>query len=136
VKNEHLKRSRKQEKRGAELYGGSRNAGSGNKGRKNDVRTDEWSIEFKTTKSASYSLKHSELQIAERNAILEHRSALFGIDFARGAGGTSRYVVVTEHDLLTLLQARELLRDELEEAQDRLLDLQVELDFAWSLNSE
>lgn len=127
--NEHLKRSRKQEKRGAELYGGSVNAGSGNRGRKNDVRTDDWSIEFKTTKSASYSLKRAELQLAEQHAIREHRRCLFGIDFAGTNGSTSRYVVLGEHDLCELLQQVEDLRVALEEAEDRILDLRLELDF-------
>jgi hypothetical protein len=112
--NEHLRRSRKQEKRGAKVYGGTVNAGSGNKGRKNDVRADEWSIEFKTTSAASYSLKRADLLLAERHAILEHRRALFGIDFADGKSGTSRYVVLTEDDLVTLLQRVSDLEDDIE----------------------
>ena len=133
--NEHLRRSKKQEKRGAKLLGGSVNAGSGNKSRKNDVRTDDWSIEYKTTTAASYSLKLADLKLASRHAVLEHRSALFGIDFS-GSGGTERYVVIAEGDLHGVLHEIEQLRVELEDAQDRLLDKQIELDFAWSLNSE
>ena len=132
--NEHLKRSKKQEKRGAKLYGGSVNAGSGNKSRKNDVRTDDWSIEFKTTNAASYSLRRADLELAERHAILEHRNALFGIDFA-GRAGTSRYVVLTEGDLHRVLYEIEELRLELGAANDDLFHLRAERDL-WSSTSD
>jgi hypothetical protein len=125
--NEHLRRSRKQEKRGAKLLGGSVNSGSGNGPRKNDVRSDEWSVEYKTTTAKSYSLKLADLEVAERQAILEHRSALFGIDFARGAGRTSRYVVCPESELYGLLFDVAELRAELDETRERLLDAQANL---------
>jgi hypothetical protein len=130
--NEHLRRSRKQEKRGAKLFGGTVNAGSGNKGRKNDVQTEEWSIEFKTTTAKSYSLKRDELLLAERNALLAHRKALFGIDFAGGDNGTHRYIVVGEDDVLSLLQLHADLQAELDEALDRIYDLKRDNEYLQS----
>lgn len=82
-RNEHLKRSRLQERRGAAEYGGTVNSGSGNQWkRKNDVRTDDLSIEFKTTTKASYGIKAAELDRAYKNALLDGRNMWFEIEFA------------------------------------------------------
>lgn len=139
--NEHLKRSRKQEKRGANVYGGTVNAGSGNKARKNDVRSDEWSIEFKTTTNGSYSLRLKDLEDASRNAVLEHRKLLFGIDFAGRDIGTRRFVVLEESDLLEVLDRIGLLEGDLEDAKmdltywrEKCYDAESELAI-WSSNS-
>lgn len=112
--NEHQKRSRQQEDRAARVYGGSRNPGSGNGATKNDVRTDSGgpggsghSIEFKTTTRKSYGLTLDELLLAERNALLDGRDVLFGIDYRDLKGKTHRYVVETEADFLA---KEELLR--------------------------
>lgn len=52
--NAALRASRRQERRGAARYDGSVNSGSGNGWlRKNDVRTDTLSIEYKHTGAAS-----------------------------------------------------------------------------------
>lgn len=94
-----LKRSQKQERRQARLLGGTVNAGSGNGDvRKNDVRTPEWSCEFKTTSKSQYPLKESELVLAEKYALLDNREMLFGIQMASGRN----WVTVSEETFLTL----------------------------------
>lgn len=116
---DHLQRSRKQEKRGAKVYGGTLNAGSGNGARKNDVRSDDLSIEFKTTAAKSYSLKLAELLLASRQALIEGRDALFAIDFAAGKL-THRYVVQTEHQYLAMQHEINGLRVEVAEYEKYL----------------
>jgi hypothetical protein len=84
TRNEHLKRSRLQERRGAKEYGGSRNSGSGSGWvRKADVRTDDELIEFKTTSKGSFSLKSSDLRKLWEAALLDGRLPLFEVEFAR-----------------------------------------------------
>lgn len=82
-KNEHIKRSRLQERRGASLYGGTVNAGSGNQWmRKNDIRTPTESIEMKTTTKHSFSLKAVDLQKTFEQALLDNRIGVFEVEFA------------------------------------------------------
>lgn len=95
--------SQKQERRGARKYGGRVNSGSGNTdGFKNDVTTDDLSIEFKTTSHKSYNLRLDALRTAEKEAVRVGREALFGIDF-RTPRQTYRYVVLTEDEYFWLL---------------------------------
>lgn len=76
-----IKASRDQEKRLAREMGGRVTPGSGNGWiTKNDVKTEKWSLECKTTTKLSYSLKDSELRLAERQALLEDREMAFVID--------------------------------------------------------
>lgn len=102
--------SQRQEREAAKRYGGKVNAGSGNStGHKNDVRTPRdgtaLSIEFKTTRAKSYSLKREDLLRAEREALLDGRSALFGVEFRIEAPYRRfRYVVISEDDFLDLLE--------------------------------
>lgn len=78
-----LDKSRAQERKGAALHGGSVNSGSGNgTWRKNDVRTEDLSLEYKYTDKKSYSLKVDDLLKAETHAILDGREMVFGISFA------------------------------------------------------
>jgi hypothetical protein len=105
---DHMKRSRQQERRGARAYGGVVNSGSGSQRRKNDVRSPGFDVEFKSTTKRSYSLKLDDLKKAANHAVLEHRGAVFGIDFAVDEG-TFRYVVLEEWELLQLLKARDQL---------------------------
>lgn len=99
--------SQRQERRGAKVYDGKVNAGSGNTtGHKNDVRTADRSIEFKTTRAKSYALKLEDLILAERNALLDGREALFGLDFVT-ADRTFRYVIIPEWDYLELSNGRQ-----------------------------
>lgn len=93
-----LRKSRKQERRGAKLFGGTQNAGSGNKDRKNDVRTSTMSIEYKFTDKKSFSLKLEELIQAERHALLDGREMLFGIQM-----GDRHWVVLSEESFAALV---------------------------------
>jgi len=93
-----IRASRHQESRGAALYGGTRNSGSGNgPWRKGDVRTPTELWEFKRTDKRQYTLRLDELLIAERNALVEGRSMRFGIEIAG-----HHYVVLSEEDFLEL----------------------------------
>ena len=99
--------SQKQERRGAKVYKGTQNSGSGNtNGHKNDVRTPGYSIEFKTTRQKSYSLKLADLKTAAKNALLSGREVLFAIDFqeqtSSGRIDTHRYVVMPEWEFLDM----------------------------------
>lgn len=86
--------SQKQEKKWAKMVGGTVNAGSGNTtGHKNDVReplpdiSDSFystSTELKTTRNKSYNLRLDDLRNAEKEAILDGREFLFGIQFITG----------------------------------------------------
>jgi Holliday junction resolvase len=77
-----MARSQAQEKRGAKLHGGTRNAGSGNHWqRKNDVRArDNELIEYKRTDKQSITIKGEDTEGVWRNALLEGRSPLFGFE--------------------------------------------------------
>lgn len=96
-----LKKSRKQEKRSAGTYKGSRNLGSGNGWlRKNDVRSEQFLIENKLTIGLkSITLKTTDLKELRERAILEDRVPVLQFDLA----GRS-YVVLVEDDFLALLE--------------------------------
>jgi len=117
------KDSRKQERRGARVYGGTVNSGSGNtSGHKNDVRTPELSIEFKCTRQKSYTLKLADLLTAANEAIRDGREALFGLDFLHqepnGRLVNHRFVILPEWDYLDM--RRRLA--EAEENQAKVID--------------
>lgn len=96
-----IKRSRQQEQRGAQRLGGRVTSGSGNGWvTKNDVKTDDLSVEFKYTDKKSYSLKHADLQKAERNALMDSgREFAFIVGFGEVHGSNMRisdeYVVIS-----------------------------------------
>lgn len=93
-----IKASRSQEKRLAQKLGGTTVAGSGSGWAvKNDVRTDVWSVECKTTTKASYTLTHASLLNAEKNAILDMREMAFAIEM-KGRN----WIVVSEDNFLRL----------------------------------
>lgn len=96
-----LKKSLKQEKRSANTYRGSRNAGSGNGWmRKNDVRAEAFLIENKlTTSTKSITLKEVDLRELRQRAILEDRVPVLQFDLS----GRS-YVVIVEDDFLALIE--------------------------------
>jgi hypothetical protein len=99
-RNEHLKRSRLQERRGAETYNGSVNSGSGNGWiRKADVRTEDELIECKTTTKTSYSLKARELFKLWQQAVIDNRTPVFEIEFA---GDGMSCVVLDKRDYLLM----------------------------------
>jgi hypothetical protein len=99
-RKEILKTSVNQEKRTAQTYKGSRNAGSGSGWvRKNDVRSEYFLIENKfTTNTKSYSIKHIDLKELRERAILEDRVPVLQFDLS----GRS-YVVLTEDDFLEFI---------------------------------
>lgn len=94
-----LKKSQRQERRGAELLGGTVNAGSGNGWvRKNDVRTPLFSAEYKVTSKKQYPLKDAELITAEKQALVDGREMLFGIQMASGR----HWLTMSEETFMTL----------------------------------
>jgi len=92
------KRSRRQEERVAERFGGQATPGSGNGwARKNDVRTPEISFEMKYTDKKQFTLKAHDLEQGERYALLDGRDFVFGIEMCG-----RRWVVVSEDDYASL----------------------------------
>lgn len=99
-KNQHLKRSRIQERREARKYDGTVNSGSGNGWiRKADVRTDAELLEFKTTSKSSFSLKSYDLRKLWDYALLDDKLPVFEIEFAED-GVTC--VVLDKNDYITM----------------------------------
>jgi hypothetical protein len=95
-----IKKSRKQEKRSANTYNGSRNAGSGSFWlRKNDVRSTELLIENKlTVGKKSITLKNIDLVELRERAILEDRIPVLQFDLSG-----RNYVVLVEDDFLEMI---------------------------------
>ena len=95
-----MKTSRKQEKRTADTYKGSRNAGSGSFWlRKNDVRSTELLIENKLTiGTKSITLKEVDLRELRERAILEDRIPVLQFDLSG-----RNYVVLVEDDFLEMI---------------------------------
>ena len=78
-----LSKSQAQEKRLAKTFGGQTNSGSGNGWiRKNDVRTDDLSIEAKYTDAKQFTLKNADLITAEKYALIDGRDSVFMISFS------------------------------------------------------
>lgn len=94
-----MKSSKKQEKRTAKTYKGSRNARSGAGWlRKNDVRSHEYLIENKLTENKkTITLKELDLRELRDRALLEDRIPVLQFDLAG-----RRYVVIGEDDFLEL----------------------------------
>lgn len=98
------KRSAQQERRGAERLGGRVVSGSGAGWvTKNDVKTDDLSVEYKYTDKKSYSLKYEDLLKAEKNALLDSgRSFAFIVGFGKLFGSNLRiereFVVIPRED--------------------------------------
>jgi hypothetical protein len=97
-----MKASKKQEKRSANIYKGSRNAGSGSGWlRKNDVRTSNLLIENKLTNNLkSYSVKLAELNELHQRAVIEDRMPVLQFDL-----GGKHFVILTEDDFRMLIGA-------------------------------
>ena len=86
-----IRRSKQQEKEGAERFGGTQNSNSGAGWvRKGDVRTPTELVEFKTTAAKSYQLKYADLDLETRQALLDDRIMVFGL------------VILAEDDYLEL----------------------------------
>ena len=95
-----MKKSRKQEKRSAATYNGSRNAGSGSFWlRKNDVRSIEFLIENKLTiGKKGITLKEVDLRELRERAIIEDRVPVLQFDL-----NGRNYVVLVEDDFLAIV---------------------------------
>lgn len=93
------KASRRQEARVANRFGGTPTPGSGNQwDRKNDVRTPRFSFELKTTGKKQYTLKASELEEGEKQALIDGREFAFGIEM-----NGRNWITISEDDFATLL---------------------------------
>ncbi|MEU7147076.1 hypothetical protein AB0B15_03390 [Streptomyces sp. NPDC045456] len=94
------KRSQRQEQRLATRYDGRRNPGSGNGWlHKNDVRSDRFSFEAKTTTKKSYSLKLDELLAAEKHALISGREMVFVTEI-----GGRNWMTVSQNTFDTLVE--------------------------------
>jgi hypothetical protein len=116
--DEKIRRSRKQEKDGAKRYGGKVNSRSGAGDiRKNDMRTETESVEFKYTQGLGYRLTAAELVLAWEHATIDSRSVIFGIEFQcplpriTPPGAPRRWVVMPEDDYLGMRSDLESLRE-------------------------
>lgn len=99
------RKSMRQERAAAARFGATPTKGSGNGWRqKNDARTETESIEFKATNRKSYSLKLEDLDKAWREAVLDDRRMVFGLEFTspEWLSSPKRYVVLTEDDYLEI----------------------------------
>lgn len=99
-----MKKSRKQEKRSAATYNGSRNAGSGSFWlRKNDVRSTQFLIENKLTiGTKGITLKELDLRELRERAIIEDRIPILQFDL-----NNRNYVVLIEDDFLAMIDNEE-----------------------------
>lgn len=92
------KASRKQERQVAAANNGRVNPGSGNGWRhKNDVRSDKYSMECKTTEKGSASLKRKELDTAETYALADGKDMVWVNDIQG-----KRYYTVRDYTWETL----------------------------------
>lgn len=102
--------SQKQERKGAKDYGATVNSGSGNTtGHKNDVRqpydpvTPSLSVEFKTTKNKGFYLRLDTLRTMEKEALLDGREGILGLEFRTSKQGAFRYVIMPEDWFLDVM---------------------------------
>ncbi len=94
--------SRKQESNAAARLGGRVTPGSGSGwATKNDVRTDDLSLELKYTDKKSYSLKRADLDKAEQQALIDGgRDFAFMVGFSQPTSNRveREYVIISrEH---------------------------------------
>lgn len=107
--NYQMKASRAQEERGAKKLGGHVNPGSGNGiYRKNDVRTEDLSVEYKRTDKKQYTLKLEDLTKAERYALLDGRDMLFGLEI-----GKRDWIILPAEDYIALREQIRALKEQL-----------------------
>lgn len=108
---DRLKRSRRQEKRGMERFGGVQNPRSGARwDRRNDGRTDTELVEFKRTDNrSSITLRYADLDALYRHALVESRLPVLVFEL-----GGREWVVLPEpdyHQLVTDRPATGTIRD-------------------------
>jgi len=97
----HLRRSKLQERRAARDYGGTVSPGSGNGWiRKADVHADDYLIECKTTTKKTYSLSAETFNKLKFQAIVENKDPIMEIEFAENS---TTLVVMDKNDFLARL---------------------------------
>jgi hypothetical protein len=97
-----IKKSQAQERRGAKLFGGRVLPGSGSRWfAKGDVSTDRFLIEYKRTDRASFSITLETWQKIRREAALEGKTPLLGVNIGGELG--RNIVVLDEDDFLEML---------------------------------
>lgn len=96
--------ARKQERKGAESYGGRLTPASGSKiDAKADAESDSEFIEFKHTEKKSFGLKLDELLKVARHAILAGKRMVFEVEFTRPDGTWPvRFVVLNKDEYMEL----------------------------------
>jgi len=83
LKDNIHKRSRLQERRAANDYGGHITPGSGNQWHsKGDVHSDKFIVECKSTTHASYSLKAADFLKLYLQSVVENKQPVMEIEFA------------------------------------------------------
>jgi hypothetical protein len=97
-------RGRRSEAAAAERFGAKLQPGSGNGSAKNDFVTDAVSVEWKSTSALQYPLRRYEIEAAARNALIDDKTMLFGIEYTTGFSGRQplRVVVMLEDDYLAM----------------------------------
>ena len=94
--------SRAQEARGAKAHGGRVTPGSGNGGKKGDVRTPTTVVEYKRTDKRQISVRSDDLEKVFQEALSVGRRPVFGIEV-----GGKNYVIMLEGDYLELVEGAE-----------------------------
>ena len=98
MKSHGQKQSQAHEKRLEKVLGGSRTAASGAFwSRKGDVRSEKYLAEHKYTAAKSFSVKSSELQKVETEALLVGRVPIFCVSL-----GNRDYVILLEDDFIEM----------------------------------
>ena len=97
-KDSTRKRSFKQETSLAKKFGGRTTSGSGSVFGENDVKTDDFHIEAKTTKSSQYIFKQAEFDKMEGRTPFD-KKALFALCFENSG---KEYITISLGDFLKL----------------------------------
>lgn len=97
-------RSNKQEKRLAKTFGGRTTANSGATFGENDVKTPEFDIEAKTTKSKQFILKLEDLKKMQRKTRVD-KKPLFIINFEETG---DEFILLSISDFLEISRLQEL----------------------------
>lgn len=103
---ESIKKSQKQEKRGAKSLGGRVTPASGSlDGFKGDVKTDTELVEFKRTDKKSLSLKAEWLEKIYMEAWMQGRQPLLGVEI-----GGRNWIMLEEYHYVELRTAYETMQ--------------------------
>ena len=97
-------RSDKQEKRLARIFDGKTTPGSGSVFGENDVKTPEFDIEAKTTKSKQFIIKLEDLKKMQRKTRVD-KKPLFAINFEETG---DEFILLSLSDFLEITSLQEL----------------------------